>query len=117
MDDLLNHLQIDENTYVGKILSEPFLSTIIFPAYSINVRPIKNTEKSVQHGSGEVLLASGDSVPVTVIGFKQIIPTRETRQSGEWTPLDVFFYIRDTDLTEEQTQQARFFIQRQTSDK
>lgn len=117
MDNLLINIQIDENTYIGKILSEPYKSTVILPSYSINVRPIENIEKSVQRGAGEVILASGTIVPVTVIGYKQITPTYQTTQSGEWTPLDEFFYIHATDLTQEQAQEARFFIQHQAHEK
>ena len=115
MDDLLTHIQIDENTYVGKILSEPYISTAVLPAYNMNVRPIENIEKSVQHGVAEVILATGKAIPVTVIGYKQIIPTHQTIQSDEWTPLDEFFYVRANDLTQEQAQEARFFIQRQAN--
>ncbi len=62
-------------------------------------------------GKAEIILVSGEILPVTVVGDAHITPIPAAVQSGEWIPLDEFIDIRDTDLTEEQARQARFFIQ------
>ena len=58
-----------------------------------------------------VVLDSAERIPVQVIGSANIIPTPHALRSEQWTPLDDYFSIRDTDLTPEQAKRACYFVQ------
>ena len=103
--------------YIGELIGEPFLGKITFSNdfsisdYSLHTRPLWSCGYKVTGGKGEVVLDSAERIPVQVIASAQIIPTPYARESGHWTPSDDYFSINDTDLTPEQAQRARYFVQ------
>jgi hypothetical protein len=112
VDKLPIHLPDDEDTYVGEVM-RPFLNTIIKPAYSFTARPRSNNGRIVRHEKAELILASGEVLPVTVIGSGRVHPTPQAVQSGDWKAGDMPIFIQASDLNEEQAQQARWIVQRQ----
>lgn len=116
MDELLKKANIpgDGSMYIGELIGEPYLSDVIRPHYSLHVRPLFLGPRGVGGGFGEIVLATAERISVQVIGFEQFIPTDEAIRSGFWKPGDDSFMIRDTDLTPEQAELARYFIQPHT---
>ncbi len=113
MNELLAHIPDDKNLYVGRLLKEPFLSTVFGQAYSLRVRPLRENGRTIDIGKAEVVLASGEVLPVTVTGDAHIHPTTESVRTGRWMAGDQTVFIKDTDLTEQQVPLVRLFVQRQ----
>ncbi|HLG75292.1 MAG TPA: hypothetical protein VKX46_02685 [Ktedonobacteraceae bacterium] len=112
MNDLLKLLPDDDTIYVGELLNTPSYNVFIKPAYSLLVRQIKGPIHAIGIGPAQLMLANGETIPITVIGDGMIRPHPKAVQSGTWQPLDASIFIKDTDLTPEQATLVRLFIQR-----
>jgi hypothetical protein len=76
MDELLallrdNPAYIEEllngKTYVGEIIGEPFLITFRKPCYDLHIRSLThNPRLGIAHEAAEVILKTGEILPVTV---------------------------------------------------
>jgi hypothetical protein len=124
MDELLallrdNPAYIEEllngKTYVGEIIGEPFLITFLRdPFYDLHIRSLtRNPRLGITHEAAEVILKTGEILPVTVIMSAHVNPTRQAWESGFWTVWDHVHGIKDTDLTAEQVPLVCWFVQRQ----
>ncbi len=115
MNKLFAHIPDDDNLYVGKVLKQPSFTDLVLPSYRLTIRPLKEDGKTIDNGKAELVLSSGEIIPVTVIGDAHIQPTPQARASGAWKIGDETVFIKDTDITEAQISLVRFFIQRQNS--
>lgn len=113
LDELLASIPTDAQTYVGEVLKEPLFSTLVRPSYHVNVRSLKGDGRTVKQGAAELILTDGKRLPVTVIGFGTVHPTREAVQSGAWTANDETIFLDSAGLTNDQVKLARGFLQRQ----
>ena len=124
MDELLELLRdhpallaeiSNSKIYVGEIIGEPHLVKFIGPMYSVHIRSLtRNPLLSIFQGAAaEIILTTGERLPVTVVGSSHINPTPQAWESGFWTVWDQVRGIKDTDLSPEQVPLARWFMQRQ----
>jgi hypothetical protein len=126
-EELLTQLQdnpayieglLSDKTYVGEIIGEPFLGPttigLIPPSYELHIRSLNhNPHVGITHEIAELILETGEILPVTIIGSSHINPTPQAWQTGFWTVWDHYHSIKNADLTEEQVLLARWFVQRE----
>lgn len=112
MDPQRSNTPSNATSYVYEVLKEPLYSAVIRPSYHLRVRPLhKPSGRTIQNGAAEVILASGEAIPVNVIGFGTVQPMPSAVKSGAWTPDDEIIFIEASDLTAEQARQVRRFVQ------
>ena len=102
--------QVEEYDFAAVQFTQETTKQQILPQYLV-VAGESFDDEDVVGGKGEIVLDSAERIPVQVIGSANIIPTPHAVRSGQWTPLDDYFSIRDTDLTPEQAKRACYFVQ------
>lgn len=112
MKELLARIPQDGTVYIGEFVKAPYRSNTPSPSYRLHIRPRTASGRRVQAGNAQIILASGQALPVEIVGYAaHVHPRPEAIKSGQWTNRDQLISIRPTDLTEEQAQQARLIVQ------
>jgi hypothetical protein len=123
MNQLLKKANIpdDGSMYIGKLIKEPFFSTMSFvknlpegfprTSWGIHARPLGDCQYTITGGIGEIVLDTAERIPVKVTHFDLVRHTSSAIKSGRHKRWDSYFDIRGTDLTPEQAKRARYFVQ------
>ena len=70
-------------TFVGEILGKPSFTDLVTPSYALRIRPLKEQPLNITHTDAELVLASGETVKVKIVGSStHISPLPEARKSG-----------------------------------
>lgn len=114
MNKVLAGLIADDDLSVGVLMEPPRLNRLVpsQPAYRLYVRSLKPLWLAEQIIAPEVVLEDGERVPVTRIGMVMVTWDSAALASGEATIDDQLLTIRADDLTADQAQRARWFVQR-----
>jgi hypothetical protein len=103
----------NDQTFAGEILGKPSYTELIMPAYALRIRPLKEQPLHITHTDAELVLSSGETIKVKVVGSStHTSPIPEARKSGAWTVWDRSIFLDPTGLTTAQLAQAWIFVQR-----
>lgn len=127
MDDLRAKLPDDEETFLGEFLYKPAYHEPTYeqigyrtnnyvddtPYYTVSVRRIATRNKwLLQFGPAEVILVSGEAIPVKIVRIGYAHPSRHAVKTGGSTLTDASIDIDGSSLSQEQAEEARFIVQR-----
>lgn len=119
---IIDALLADDYAGVSEIIGEPTLDRAVMPSYELVIRTLKYAYEDLNEGGEpidpdvswitEVVLETGEQLPVTVIGSATVTPDYEMMQLDPDEPLRGILMVREADLTPEQAKKARWFIRR-----